>query len=162
MRFLLPHARSDHAQPARKRQGKWRLGEERTIEHVHLAAARTSFRRPLPLVLSQGTQYRSAIFYYNEQQKEEALKATVCLGCLFVLFICVSMFVFELCFGLLRFPPTPSALCCLIQERAQAKISGKIVTQIAPAQHFYKAEDYHQFYLFANPGGYCNHRIRDL
>eukprot|EP00026_Physarum_polycephalum_P016612 Phypoly_transcript_17557.p1 GENE.Phypoly_transcript_17557~~Phypoly_transcript_17557.p1 ORF type:complete len:179 (+),score=26.63 Phypoly_transcript_17557:184-720(+) len=35
-----------------------------------------------------------------------------------------------------------------------------IVTQIAPAGEFYTAEDYHQKYLEANPGGYCNHRIR--
>jgi peptide-methionine (S)-S-oxide reductase len=36
----------------------------------------------------------------------------------------------------------------------------KIVTQIAPASKFYKAEDYHQLYLDANPGGYCNHKVK--
>lgn len=30
----------------------------------------------------------------------------------------------------------------------------------SPATKFYKAEDYHQLYLDANPGGYCNHRLK--
>ena len=39
---------------------------------------------------------------------------------------------------------------------------GEISTQIAPASEagdgeFYYAEDYHQGYLYKNPGGYCNH-----
>ena len=32
---------------------------------------------------------------------------------------------------------------------------GKITTEIALAQPFYYAEDYHQQYLAKNPGGYC-------
>ena len=32
---------------------------------------------------------------------------------------------------------------------------GDITTEIAPAGEFYYAEDYHQQYLDANPGGYC-------
>ncbi len=32
---------------------------------------------------------------------------------------------------------------------------GTITTEIAPAGPFYYAEDYHQQYLAANPGGYC-------
>ncbi len=36
----------------------------------------------------------------------------------------------------------------------------KIVTEIAPASRFFKAEDYHQRYLDANPGGYCNHKVK--
>lgn len=35
-----------------------------------------------------------------------------------------------------------------------------IVTDIAPATEFWKAEPYHQEYLINNPGGYCNHRLR--
>jgi peptide-methionine (S)-S-oxide reductase len=31
-----------------------------------------------------------------------------------------------------------------------------IITEITPAQTFYKAEDYHQKYLQKNPGGYCH------
>jgi peptide-methionine (S)-S-oxide reductase len=32
---------------------------------------------------------------------------------------------------------------------------GEITTEIAPAGPFYYAEDYHQQYLYKNPGGYC-------
>ncbi|KAA0024745.1 peptide-methionine (S)-S-oxide reductase MsrA [Antrihabitans cavernicola] len=32
---------------------------------------------------------------------------------------------------------------------------GAITTEIAPLQHFYYAEGYHQQYLAKNPGGYC-------
>jgi len=34
---------------------------------------------------------------------------------------------------------------------------GEISTEIAPLGDYYFAEDYHQQYLFKNPGGYCNH-----
>ncbi|KAI3643848.1 hypothetical protein MP228_010012 [Amoeboaphelidium protococcarum] len=72
-----------------------------------------------------GSQYRSAIFYYDDEQKEIAEQ---------------------------------------VLEKVQKERYGspfrKIVTQIAPAQNFYRAEDYHQQYLDLNPGGYCNHRYR--
>jgi peptide-methionine (S)-S-oxide reductase len=32
---------------------------------------------------------------------------------------------------------------------------GKLTTQIEPLKTFYYAEEYHQQYLFKNPGGYC-------
>jgi peptide-methionine (S)-S-oxide reductase len=32
---------------------------------------------------------------------------------------------------------------------------GQITTEIAPLQHYYYAEDYHQQYLAKNPDGYC-------
>jgi peptide-methionine (S)-S-oxide reductase len=32
---------------------------------------------------------------------------------------------------------------------------GAVTTELAPAPDFYYAEDYHQQYLFKNPGGYC-------
>jgi peptide-methionine (S)-S-oxide reductase len=34
---------------------------------------------------------------------------------------------------------------------------GDITTEIAPAGHFYYAEEYHQQYLAKNPAGYCGH-----
>jgi peptide-methionine (S)-S-oxide reductase len=51
----------------------------------------------------------------------------------------------------------------LAEEVKQAVSSEKhfpnpIVTEISPADTFYPAEPYHQNYLDANPGGYCNHR----
>jgi len=41
------------------------------------------------------------------------------------------------------------------QEALTARKLGTITTEIAPAGPFYYAEDYHQQYLAANPGGYC-------
>src|SRR3954466_14437843 len=35
---------------------------------------------------------------------------------------------------------------------------GEITTEIAPLEHFYYAEDYHQQYLAKNPNGYCSPR----
>lgn len=66
----------------------------------------TTFNRQGPDV---GSQYRSVIFYHNEEQKVTAEKSKVDVA---------------------------------------AKWPGKtIVTQIVPAETFYKAEDYHQQYL---------------
>lgn len=43
----------------------------------------------------------------------------------------------------------------LYQERLLGAGLGAITTEIAPAGPYYLAEDYHQQYLFKNPGGYC-------
>jgi peptide-methionine (S)-S-oxide reductase len=66
-----------------------------------------------------GTQYRSAIFYHNEQQKATAEK--------------------------------------LIAELNKARLWKKsIVTQIAPLNKFYHAEDYHREYFSRHPElAYC-------
>lgn len=54
-----------------------------------------------------------------------------------------------------------------IAERVKRGVdkSGKwkapVVTEIAPAQKFYPAEDYHQDYLVKNPGGYTCHYMRE-
>ena len=41
------------------------------------------------------------------------------------------------------------------QDRLTAAGFGRITTEIADAQPFYYAEEYHQQYLAKNPGGYC-------
>ncbi len=65
-----------------------------------------------------GTQYRSAIFYENDDQKKKAEKSKA--------------------------------------EVAPTIWDQTIVTQIVPAETFYKAEDYHQEYYANNPNaGYC-------
>ncbi len=66
-----------------------------------------------------GAQYRSAIFYHNEEQKKIAEG--------------------------------------VIQEIGAEKIwDDPIVTEVAPFNHFYIAEDYHQEYFKKNPfQGYC-------
>jgi peptide-methionine (S)-S-oxide reductase len=55
-----------------------------------------------------GDQYRSAIFFHDEEQKEAALRS---------------------------------------KAQEQANSQAPIVTEIEPAQTFYRAEDYHQQYL---------------
>jgi peptide-methionine (S)-S-oxide reductase len=66
-----------------------------------------------------GTQYRSAIFYHNEQQKKIAEE--------------------------------------VIREIGASKIwDDPLVTEVAPFDQFYIAEDYHQEYFTKNPfQGYC-------
>lgn len=41
------------------------------------------------------------------------------------------------------------------QQALYAKGHGRITTELTTAPEFYYAEDYHQQYLAANPGGYC-------
>ncbi len=42
-------------------------------------------------------------------------------------------------------------------KRYEAAYGRPVTTQIAPAPHYYPAEDYHQQYLAKNPQGYCMH-----
>jgi len=66
-----------------------------------------------------GTQYRSAVFYHDESQREIA-----------------ERFIAEL--------------------EAAGVYDGDIVTEIAPLDTFWEAEDYHQDYYEKNPNdGYC-------
>ncbi|MCB2412520.1 peptide-methionine (S)-S-oxide reductase MsrA [Demequina sp. TTPB684] len=74
-----------------------------------------------------GTQYRSAIFTTTPEQLKAAEESRA-----------------------------------TYQERLASKGFGAISTQIASTAdagdgEFYYAEDYHQQYLYKNPGGYCNH-----
>lgn len=64
-----------------------------------------------------GTQYRSAIYYHNDEQRKRAQES---------------------------------------KEKAQAKFSDPIVTEISELDNFYPAEEYHQDYFDLNPqAGYC-------
>lgn len=67
-----------------------------------------------------GTQYRSAIFCYSDEQLRIAEASKRAYG-----------------------------------EALAGRGFGPITTQIAPAPHFYYAEEYHQQYLAKNPDGYC-------
>lgn len=68
-----------------------------------------------------GTQYRSAIFFHDDDQRQAAERA---------------------------------------RERAQAKWSKPIVTEIVPVAEFWAAEEYHQDYLQRLPTGYNCHYVR--
>ncbi len=57
-----------------------------------------------------GSQYRSAIFYYRDDQREAAIASKA-------------------------------------REQASGRFRRPIVTEISPAQPFYRAEEYHQRYL---------------
>lgn len=41
-------------------------------------------------------------------------------------------------------------------EVLQESYSGPLAIEVAPLKNFYPAEDYHQDYLYNNPGGYCH------
>jgi peptide methionine sulfoxide reductase msrA/msrB len=70
-----------------------------------------------------GNNYRSAVFYTNETQKNIILKTKD-----------------------------------IYQKLLIKNGYGKIITQVAPLDKFYVAEQYHQNYLEKNPNGYCpNH-----
>ncbi len=70
-----------------------------------------------------GTQYRSAIYYLDDAQKETARQ-----------------------------------VMAAVAEAGQ--VPGEIVTELAPAGAFYRAEDFHQDYLERYPDGYTCHFIR--
>lgn len=79
----------------------------------------------------RGTQYRSAVFYHSDAQKEAA----------------------EAYIRQLQDNETLSA------GLKRAFGTHVVSTTVEPAATFYEAEAYHQQYLDANPKGYCNHRI---
>jgi len=70
----------------------------------------------------RGTQYRSAIYWTGEEQRDVV-----------------------------------SASRDAYARSLYGAGYGDISTEIAAAETFYYAEEYHQQYLAKNPGGYCNH-----
>ena len=65
-----------------------------------------------------GTQYRSAVFYHDDEQKDIAIKTMKALD-------------------------------------NSDKFKNPVVTQIVPSEIFYRAEEYHQEYLFKGGKGSC-------
>jgi len=64
-----------------------------------------------------GTQYRSAIFYFTDEQRDQALDS---------------------------------------MRKLASATEKAIVTEISPAEKFWKAEEYHQRYFEKNPGRGCH------
>ena len=115
------HGASGHAESVRVVFDPRRLGYAELLE-------RWFFRMHDPTTLARqgndrGTQYRSAIFFADQQQQAtaEAVKARV---------------------------------------QASGRWKGSIVTEVAPASTWYRAEPEHQDYLERNPGGYSCHFLR--
>lgn len=72
-----------------------------------------------------GSQYRSAIFYHSEKQKQEAMN--------------------------------------FIKKVEKSGAWKKpVTTEVSESKVFWPAEEEHQKYLIKNPGGYDNHKLRDL
>ena len=82
----------------------------------------------------RGTQYRSAVFYHTPEQKDLAERM------------------------ILDFNTRGSALNQKLQKAfgPQATVVATVESGAGP---IYRAEDYHQQYLDANPTGYCSHKI---
>jgi peptide-methionine (S)-S-oxide reductase len=66
-----------------------------------------------------GNQYRSAVFWHDAEQREEAEKK-------------------------------------IAELNASGKWRDPVVTEVAEAGKFWRAEEYHQRYLEKNGGGFCN------
>ncbi len=97
-----------------------------------------------------GLQYRSAIFYHNEKQKQAALKSKEKL---------------EMSVNRSRMRGSQDSLAnSPISEHDQkpkvfdksGKYNKPIVTEIVPAKEFYKAEEYHQRYWEKNKNFVCH------
>ncbi|CCD17582.1 unnamed protein product [Trypanosoma congolense IL3000] len=80
-----------------------------------------------------GSQYRSAIFYHNDEQKREAEHYIEGLN------------------------GADGELHKLIVNAFGPE--ARVVTTVESASRFYPAEEYHQNYLELNPAGYCVHRL---
>lgn len=109
-----------------------------TNELTYDALLNFFFRMHNPTTLNRqegdvGTQYRSTIFYHNEEQRKEA-----------------ESFIEKLNGGDEK-----------LRENIVKAFgsSAKVVTTLERASRFYPAEDYHQNYLEENPNGYCAHRL---
>lgn len=72
-----------------------------------------------------GTQYRSAIFYLDDEQKRMAEDVIRTVD-------------------------------------ASGDWKGKVVTEVVRYRDFWRAEEFHQRYLYKNPGGYTCHYVRQL
>jgi len=102
------------------------------------------FRIHDPTTLNQqgndrGTQYRSAIFVHSPEQREQAesVRAAVSKA------------------HLQDYEKKRRGLRQKgLVSRGKEGEDGKIVTDIADAEKWYDAEEYHQLYLFKNPHGY--------
>ncbi|MBI5239084.1 MAG: bifunctional methionine sulfoxide reductase B/A protein [Elusimicrobia bacterium] len=111
---LVCAGKTGHAETVRVEYAPSRIGYEELLTVFWRIHDPTTLDRQGPDV---GDQYRSAIFYTDEEQKKAALASKARLA-------------------------------------ASRRYAGRVVTQIAPAGEFYRAEEYHQQY-YAKQSGSC-------
>jgi peptide-methionine (S)-S-oxide reductase len=110
---------TNHAEVVQLRYDPDQISYEKLVKVFFKTHDPTTLNRQGPDV---GTQYRSAIFYHDDQQKQTAEKVKTTFD-------------------------------------ASGKFKNPIVTEIAPAKEFWKAEDYHQDYFEKNPNHPACHII---
>ncbi|HLC79637.1 MAG TPA: peptide-methionine (S)-S-oxide reductase MsrA [archaeon] len=99
---------SGHAEVVQIKYNPKKISYEELLDIFFANHNPTTLNRQGPDI---GTQYRSAIFYHSQAQKQAAQKSKEVL------------------------------------EKSKKWANRKIVTEIVPAQNFWKAEEYHQKYL---------------
>ena len=102
---------TNHAEVVQLRYDPEQISYEKLVKVFFKTHAPTTLNRQGPDV---GTQYRSAIYYHDDEQKQTAEKIKASFD-------------------------------------ASGEFINPIVTEIAPAEEFWKAENYHQDYFKKNP-----------
>lgn len=110
---------TNHAEVVQLRYNPETISYEKLVKVFFKIHDPTTLNRQGPDV---GTQYRSAIFYHDEQQKQIAEKVKAAFD-------------------------------------TSGEFKDPIVTEIAPAKEFWKAEDYHQDYFEKNPNHPACHMV---
>ena len=111
--------------------------DESKVSFVELLQLFFRFHNPSTLNYQQGdrgTQYRSAIFYHNEEQKSVA----------------------DAYIAMINDGTAPENV---MAGHKKAFKGEPVVTQVVPATTFFAAQEDHQQYLDRNPNGYCSHRL---
>ena len=109
-----------------------------------------------------GTQYRSGIYYHDEDQHQVAERyANINRICVWPESNICTMKILRKLVYFAIYTLIHKSFCVYFRsvEKQQQKLSDKIVTEVLPATTWYPAEDYHQQYL--SKGGQCS-RTGDL
>jgi len=105
-----------HAEAVQLQFDDAQVSYEELLDHFFALHNPTTLNRQGP---DRGTQYRSAIFWHDQEQERAARAKIQALG-------------------------------------EAGKWPDPIVTELEPANEFWRAEEYHQQYLAKNGGGFCH------
>ncbi len=107
-----------------------------------------------------GTQYRSVIFYHSDEQKEKAIMSKLALEKSGKWKSPIGTALSSADNPLPRISTSESSASHLASRSAPLQNAGlatsPVVTQIVPANTFWKAEEYHQQYFMKRGGGSCH------